>query len=214
MNNILRNEPLEKEFKIFVENSAPSQSKPAKSVIWSSPILSSLGVSNIVDVGCGRLRNLCIYRQFFTGITLMDTVIQCERIKDFIPKSKKIKLINNKRFSAESGQYDAAFIISVFHIMPDPKSRTRLLKTVINKVVQEGYIIVDVPCGEHYYRRNCRPENRFNDGWAMGKGIDRTFYKNYSAVELDSLLLNRGDLKLFKKIWYEKHLIRIMQKIK
>ena len=68
---------MKKKFKIVVENSAPSQGKPAKSVAWASEILENLGVYRVVDIGCGRLRNLGTLRKFFSDITLVDTKLQC-----------------------------------------------------------------------------------------------------------------------------------------
>ena len=83
----------------------------------------------------------------------------------------------------------------------------------MKKLFPFGYLVIDVPCQENYYRHKCTAENVFNDGWVMGNGTYRTFYKNYSAKELDSLLNKRFSLEQFKKVWFDKHIIRIMKKI-
>ena len=103
---------MNKELVITVENSAPFQQKAAKSVTWAAEILSDLGVKKIVDIGCGRLRNLKVLQTFFSDIAIVDTEFQCKRIKNLIPKSKKIRLLDTERFMQYKEKFHAAFLIS------------------------------------------------------------------------------------------------------
>lgn len=199
-------------FVITVENSAPFQKKAAKSVIWAAKILSDIGVTRVVDIGCGRLRNLKVFRTFFSHITLVDTELQCKRIKNLVPNSKQVKLIDTEQFMQCKNKFHAAFLISVLHIISDKKLREQILSMAIEKLREPGYIVIDVPCGENYYRQKCTSENKYKDGWIMGKGQNCTFYKNYSARELDELLVNKMSLELCEKVWFDKHIIRIMKK--
>lgn len=203
---------MKEKFKIVVENSAPSQTKGAKSVCWAAEILRGLGAKRVAEIGCGRLRNLKILQASFSDITLVDTELQCERVRNLMPKSQKIRLLDTERFLRDKKEYDAIFIISVLHVIPEVKARREILSLAINKVHARGYIVVDVPCGENYYRKKCTSENQYRDGWVMGNGPFRTFYKNYSAKELDAFLTNGKPLKVYKKVWFEKHIIRIMKK--
>lgn len=196
----------------MVENSAPSQAKPAKSVGWASEILKNLGVNRVIDIGCGRLRNLQTLRRFFSDITIVDTKLQCERIQTLLPKSKRVKLLNTEQFKNNKQKYNAAFLISVLHTIPELVTRKRLLSLAIDKVYKFGYIVIDIPSGVNYYRQQCTSANKYGDGWAMGSGTNRTFYKNYSAKELDVLLTNGNRLEIFKKVWFDKHIVRIMKK--
>lgn len=200
-------------FKIVVENSAPSQKRAAKSVSWAAPVLRELGVTCVVDVGCGRLRNLDVFQRSFSDITLVDTKLQFKRIKDLVPKSQKIRLLDAERFRDDKRRYHAAFIISVLHILPDRKTRKRVISLAIRKLCRFGYIVVDVPTGENYYRHKCKAENKYRDGWLMGEGKYKTFYKKYSARELDKLLTDGMHLELYKKVWFDKHIVRIMKKL-
>lgn len=203
---------MNKKLKIVVENSAPSQGKPAKSVAWASEILKNLGVTRLVDIGCGRLRNLATLRRFFSDITLVDTKLQCGRIENLLPKSSRIKLLDNEQFKNSRQKFNAAFLISILHVIPDLASRNALLSLAINKTYKSGYIVIDVPSGERYYRQKCTPKNKYRDGWLMGNGTTRTFYKNYTATELDAFLTNDNPLELFRKVWFDKHIVRIMKK--
>ena len=204
---------MKNKFVIMVENSAPSQRKSAKSVTWASKILSDLGVTKVVDIGCGRLRNLDALQAFFTHITLVDTKLQCERIKGLVPKSEQVRLIDSEQFTHNKKKFHAAFLISVLHVIPDKKLRKQLLTMATEKVCKSGYVVIDVPCGEKYYRQKCTPENKYKDGWIMGDGYHRTFYKNYNTRELDELLTSGMSIELCKKVWFDKHIVRIMKRL-
>lgn len=197
------------QFRIKVENSAPSQTMPAKSVQWASPILQEQGVRSVVDLGCGRLRNLHILTKFFPKIKLVDTELQCNRIRELLIPSRGIKLLPINEFKSERKKYDSIFMVSVLHILPDPNERQELLKLAKKKVSPFGFLVVDVPTLESYYRQRCTEQNRFSDGWLMGTGIERTFYKNFHANELDDLVFSCTHFTLFKKVYVEKHIIRI-----
>ena len=197
---------------VRVENSAPSQSKPAKSVSWATDILRNNGVNEVVDLGCGRLRNLKVLKEGFKSITLVDTLLQCQRIRDEVKKNKKVKLLSNIEFVKENKKYDAIFMISILHTIPIIKERKNLISLAISKLKLNGYLIIDVPTGVTYYRNRCTGENKYKDGYLMGNGNIKTFYKQYFAAELDKLLTESNQLKLFKKIYFDKHLTRIMVK--
>lgn len=203
---------MKSEFKIVVENSAPSQVKPAKSVAWASKILKNLGVTRVVDIGCGRLRNLGTLRKFFGHITLVDTKLQCTRIKDLLPKSSSVELLDNEQFTISRKKFNAAFLISILHVIPDIEMRNAVLSLAINKIYKSGYVVIDVPSGVSYYRQKCTYENKHQDGWVMGIGSTRTFYKNYTTKELDAFLTSDNRLELFRKVWFDKHIVRIMKK--
>ncbi|MDJ0901038.1 MAG: class I SAM-dependent methyltransferase [Xenococcus sp. MO_188.B8] len=198
------------EFIIRVENSAPSQSKPAKSVLWASEVLQELGITNIADLGCGRLRNLIVFQNYFSEITLIDTDLQCNRVQYLIPEAENVKLITSSIFQEEEKLYEAIFLISVLHILPEPKMRNNLLNLAISKLAKPGFLVVDVPTGVSYYRKKCTNDRKCSDGYVMGNGRYRTFYKNFYAKELDTLLSINGHLKLYKKVYFDKHLVRIM----
>jgi hypothetical protein len=196
---------------ITVENSAPSQIIPAKSVIKASEILKSLGVKSVVDFGCGRLRNLTIYSRQFHSITLVDTKLQCEKILKNPLYTSRHKLCTDTEFSKINQKYDAVFLIMVLHIIPEENKRIEILKAIVNKLNIDGFLVVDVPTGEKYYRNKCSLNNKFLDGWIMKNGTTNTFYKQYTAIELDNFITNNSHLKLLRKISLDKHLVRIFK---
>jgi len=203
---------MEPQYAIRVENSAPSQGRPARSVSWASPLLAEAGVQSVVDLGCGRLRNLGVMREWFANITLVDTEPQCKKISSLVPEDEAIRLVAVDEFKAEEREYGAFFLICVLHIIDQPSVREELLRLAESKLREGGFLVVDVPAGEHYYRQRCGEDNKHGDGWAMGKGSSRTFYKNYRAHELDDLVTSCTSFGLYKKTYFDKHLTRIWQK--
>lgn len=201
------------EFKIIVENSAPSQSKPAKSVTWSCDILNDPTKDlSVVDLGCGRLRNLQILSTYFSNIILVDTIMQCERLIHARCDFKGNTLIDCESFENGSDEYDIIFLICVLHIIPTVSDRENLLKLAYSKLKPGGFLVVDVPQGEQYYKSKMIPENRINDGYLLGKGFKRTFYKNYHAKELDDFITKDDKFEMYIKKYFDKHLTRIFQK--
>ena len=61
--------------------------------------------------------------------------------------------------------------------MPDKQTRTHLLEIAASKLHNPGYLVIDVPTGERYYRQRCSDFNKYKDGWVMGLGPIYTFYK-------------------------------------
>lgn len=203
---------MKSKYKIQVENSAPSQTQVAKSVVWASEKLASVGVAHVVDIGCGKLRNLKVLEKSFPQITLVDTELQCGRISDLVPTRKGVRLLSTKEFEAAHGKYHAIFFISVLHIIDKPRTRKKLILLVHDKLKSGGYLVTDVPTGEAYYRKRCTSENKYGDGWVMGTGNVKTFYKNYSAPEFERLITSNTTFTLHDKLSIDHHIIRMWQK--
>lgn len=203
------------DFVIQVENSAPSQARPARSVEWASQILEKMNVNSIVDMGCGRLRNIPVLQHSFDHITMVDTPLQLKRIEKIAPnyvRPNKDTLLSLENFNLIPVEYDAFFLISVLHIIPDPKVRELILNIIKDKLRQSGFLVVDVPTSINYYRVHSTPENQYNDGYLMGKTKFKTFHKTFTAIELDLFISSVTGFSLIKKTWIEKHLVRIYQK--
>jgi SAM-dependent methyltransferase len=201
-----------KDFQICVENSAPSQSIPAKSAEWGARILRAPNCRKIIDLGCGRLRNLPVLMKHFETVTVVDTKIQFERIKDAIPKSKKVHFKTLDELEVSDVIYDGVFCISVLHTIPKIQTRRHLIKVAHRKLRSGGLLLVDVPASETYYLRRCNSENRYSDGWVMGRNKLRTFYRNYSANEMDEFIQKIGTFRKVISNNQVKHITRIFEK--
>jgi hypothetical protein len=194
---------------IRVESSAPSQRRSAFSVRWAAPILSKEGVTRIADIGSGTLRNLRVQEKNFEEIGLVETENRCKLLQSNVAGKNHIRLQSTKSFQDDMAVYDAAFFISVLHIIPDPKYRQKLIRIAAGKIRPGGFIVVDVPQSETYYIRRLKELPRYKDGYLLRWGGHYTFYKNYYCDELDAMFKKIPGIRLFKKIHYCKHLIRI-----
>jgi hypothetical protein len=200
--------------KIIVENSAPSQGRPAEAVRWSAPLVIKEGATSAIDIGCGRLRNLPILKNKFRELCLFETRRQIERQNLIKLQSKTISVVSWEERGSASRMFDAAFLISVLHIVPSMRTRRALTKFAVDRLAPGGFLITDVPNHETYYARRCSTENQHLDGYLMRWGESSyTFYKNFSAVEFDQFILLDQRLSLFAKHSYDKHIIRIWRKV-
>lgn len=194
---------------IRVESSAPSQKRSAFSVRWAAQLLAKEGATKIADVGSGRLRNLRIQERSFDEITLVETRKGCDSLHSSVVGKNHLRLLSSEDFLADDAKYDAAFFISVLHIIPDSKLRQKLIRGTAKKIRPGGFLVVDVPQGETYYTRRAQQLPRYRDGYLLRRGDHYTFYKNFHSEELDSMFTRMPGIQLFKKVHYCKHLIRI-----
>jgi 2-polyprenyl-3-methyl-5-hydroxy-6-metoxy-1,4-benzoquinol methylase len=175
--------------------------------------LAGLGAREAVDLGCGRLRNLPVLEEHFTSVTLVDTEIQCQRVRALLPSRQGIKLVSVDEFRAGNARYDAVFLIAVLHTVDRPSVRKELLRVAAFKLRPRGFLVLDVPAGEHYYRVRCSKANQHGDGWAMGSGPIRTFYKSFNAKALDRLVERTESFELYERKPIGKHIVRIWRKL-
>jgi hypothetical protein len=180
-------------------------------VIWASKILKARGVATAADLGCGRFRNLKILQSHFREVTCVDTALQCCRISGSFPKRKGLRLLTVEQFETARRKYDAIFLISVLHIIPRSSIRKSLIRLAGRKLRKGGFLIVDIPSGEAYYRQRCTNENKYRDGWVMGRGGVRTFYKNFSKRAADRSVTSAGRFRLFVKGSFSRHIVAIWQ---
>jgi SAM-dependent methyltransferase len=181
--------------------------------MWAAELLASRGARRVADIGCGRLRNLPPLLKWFTHVTLVETALQVSRIVSPVPKVPRVRLQLWEQFVSDDDTYDAIFLVSVLHILPWPKQRDKILDGVVARLRIGGFLLIDVPFAERYYRQHCTPGRRYSDGWAMGDGPVRTFYKNYSAGELDQAVLGARKLRLAAKYSVDKHFVRLWERL-
>ena len=166
----------------------------------------------VADIGSGTLRNLHVQETSFDEVSLVETERRCKKLKLDVADKNHIQLQSTREFQLDRSRYDAIFLISVLHTIPDPKYRQRLVNLAASKVRRGGFIVVDVPQSETYYLRRSNSLPRFKDGYLLRWGRYYTFYKNFYASELDALFEKTSKLQLFEKTHYCKHLIRIWRR--
>ncbi len=175
-------------YQICVENSAPSQKIPAKSLARIAKQLNGQSVKSAADFGFGRLRNLKRMQALTDDLTLVDVSAQIERMIDYVPRELRRKVYTPEIFFKLRRRYQLITCIAVLHIIPDAKARTDILKKLRMKLSADGLLLIDIPRQEHYYA-NSTNFQKHKDGILLGNGSKKTFRKNYSADEVDRLVL-------------------------
>lgn len=196
------------------ENSAPSQRKPAQSIGFFCPFLKEKEVQSVADIGCGRLRNAIGLLDEFREVFFVDTELQCKRVKPLFQeyRRKGVQLLSAEKFYDSDIVVDAVLIISVFHTIPSIAIRYGIIREAAKHIRTHGYMCIDVPKSERYYRQHCTKEREYSDGWVMGNKKTKTFYKPYTAHEFDDFIACVSGFEEIAKKYIPKHVIRVYQK--
>lgn len=194
---------------IQIEYSALSQKISAYSVRWASKCLAKQGVTNVAEVGCGRLRNLSVLREYFETVDLVETNNQIKKIRDLVPESNAVNLLSNEEFEKQNTKYDAIFLISVLHTLPYKIDRAKILQVCESNLNNGGILVLDVPQSETYYNRRRSTSRKFNDVWLIRHGDRYSFYKSYFRAELNNFVRDSTTLELVTPTFYSKHLISL-----
>jgi uncharacterized C2H2 Zn-finger protein len=151
-----------------------------------------------VDVGCGKLRNsLVLVRTFRLWIVdfpevLVDQTVK-KRLAGLVRHHNFMGFLPAKDFTRGKLRVDAAILAFVLHALSEPRLRAQLLKHTVKNTRAPHEVFVAVPNCEKYYRQRMSPHNRLNDGHLFGSGRGpKTFYREYSALELDGFMDSMG----------------------
>jgi len=181
------------------ENSAQSEVGPPNPfVVKAISYIRRLGGWNravrsqkIADQGCGRLRHLKIFRQYFKHIALIDTELQLSRIRDshrsLGSTSRRVSrktcdgicLFNSESFAQSRLHLDAIFCACVFDVVP-PTIRSRIIAAAARNLKKNGFYCVVIPRNDQSITVRCSSRNRYKDGHVFPRGRTFTFYANFA----------------------------------
>jgi hypothetical protein len=198
MNNIMKYHKNEQEITIDLIKSAPNQVKPFPHIKDLCEHWRLKGYKEVVDVGCGQLRNsltlvnyfklwVCDFPQQFNGSTVKDRLKHIQRNRNFMG------IINPNEFQEGKLVAEAAVIAYVLNILPEIGMRIKLIKNTIRNTKAPHEIFIGVPNGEHYYRQRIGMHNQLNDGHLFEHGgRHKTFYREYTAKQIDEFMARLG----------------------
>ena len=206
-----------KNFEIRVENSVPKYADPAPTLAPFIKFCKENNCHSIIDVGTGKLRNLIPILTKFNRIWAVDTELQHKRN---LSKLQKIQtrhasfkgFINTKEFNSMQLKSSAAMIISVLHAVPHKKQRLQILKSTKKNLRKGGFLLVDVPFRESYYKNRMKKSNKYLDGYLQGGINVKTFHKEFKRNELIRLVTNLGFV-IVKELHTSHHHAIICQKM-
>lgn len=168
---------------------AKNHDKPSRAVQSAIETFKQEDLNRIVEVGCGLLANTPHILNAFPFVVLLDTKNQYQRIKNKLSElsgkySSFNEFIDTDSFQRNRLQLDGALIINVLHILPEIHERIELLKGVYRNLRKKGFIFIDVPRNETFYRNSVKTAKSYNDGYIMRRGGYYTFYVNIRFEEL------------------------------
>src|SRR5690606_19679084 len=137
----------------------------------------------------------------FVYVDFVETDEQHERVCKLAPRSNRSVFLKMSDWLDQSSLYDAIFLISVLHIMPENLDRKKLLQTARDRLEVGGFLVVDVPQSETYYNRRKKYYERHKDGLIVPRNGRPTFYKSFYAEELDKLLFSKSVFVPFCSIY-------------
>jgi len=183
---------------ISLTRSAPIQIIPFPKIQELCDHWKTKGYTNIIDIGCGRLRNsLFLINHFKLWICDFPTLLESTATQKRYNKLKKhpnfLGLVHPSDLSKKNLQAHAAILAFVLNTLPEKHLRERLIKNATKNTIPPHEIFITVPNGEHYYKQRMQKKNQLNDGFIFDAGAgNHTFYREYSAREIDGFMHQLG----------------------
>jgi len=173
-------------------------------------------VKKVVEIGCGLLANTPHILNAFPFVILVDTKYQYQRIKGKLDELSSVspsfkKFIDTNSFQNEGLRLDGAIVINVLHVLPTVRGRIRLLTNIHQNLKEKGFIFIDVPHNETYYRDLVKTAKSHKDGYIMKRGNYFTFYKNMTFDELNGYT-DKAGYKLIRRIYLDHRITFVCQK--
>ena len=185
------------DWEIRRENSVPSQTAPPKCLLDFIDICKQSNVRRVADIGAGRLRSTLPMLEAGLMVWAVDTPTQLDRVADLTAQTKRRYPnlrgpLTESDFAKSRLGLNGAVTVCVLHTIPESDIRAKLLDSIRRNTNPGGYVLIDVPHGEPYYSSLMTQDRRFRDGYVMGSGRLRTFYKEFAQEELVRFVVGRG----------------------
>lgn len=168
-----------KEINIVVENTA-IKNGVAKSVKEIEKYINKN--SNILDYGCGRLRNsFYLLKKGYTNISILDTVNQIEKNK----KEYNLNVFKNVYVLGQNinDTFDCILLTYVLNVIPYKEERIKTIKQIYSLLKNNGLLVLEIRKEKDILNnKNIVP---FQDGYLIGKNKTKTFQKNFSQEEIN-----------------------------
>ena len=155
-------------------------------------------VNSVLDFGAGKLRNT---------LFLLDsgfTVYAVEFSKAFAtPKAQeRLKLAHHHTgfffleypddFLGFQGQLDAALLVNVVNIVPEPSERIKILRECAKRLKPGAPMLIMTQYGEPIYDAGATNRRKLKDGFCYNLDDKlKTFNRNYSIPQLHALVPSR-----------------------
>jgi len=192
--------------------------------IISNENTTELNSLRVADYGCGKLRHLCIFRNYFDSIYLVDTKFQLSRTlklfgeKTTITKyiatletSNNIRILNGSEFESSKLGLNAIFSIAVLDVVL-PGTRTTMIETVHKNLKPGGFFVIIMPRNDSSILKRCLQNNKYYDGYFFNHHGITTFFKNFRKAEHLVNKITRSGFVLVKNLSIYRHVCLLFKK--
>jgi SAM-dependent methyltransferase len=192
--------------------------------IISNENTTELNSLRVADYGCGKLRHLCILRNYFNSIYLVDTKFQLSRtVKLFGEKttitkyiatletSNNIRILNGSEFESSELGLNAIFSIAVLDVVL-PSTRTTMIETVHKNLKPGGFFVIIIPRNDSSILKRCLQNNKYYDGYFFNHHGITTFFKNFREAEHLVNKIARSGFVLVKNLSIYRHVCLLFKK--
>ncbi len=191
--------------------------RPSRAVQAATEAFKQENLNKVAEIGCGLLANTPHILDSFPFVILVDTKAQYQRIKNKLDDLKSIyssykEFMDVESFLNKELQLDGAIIINVLHILPLITKRIELLNGVHRNLKKRGFIFIDVPSNETYYRNIVKTAKPYEDGYIMSRGNYYTFYKNMTLEELMNYA-EKASFQFKQRIYLDHRVTFVCQKM-
>ncbi|MGA2919228.1 MAG: class I SAM-dependent methyltransferase [Methanoregula sp.] len=218
MNDLFNYLECDSNITINVCRSAPNQIQPLHNIQQICQYWDSKGHKEILDVGCGYLRNsLFLINYFSLYVCDFPQITESQLFKtrfELLVRNKNFRqLLPPKNLKHGRLKVDGAFISFVLHTIPENETRIKLIENVKKNLKYPFEIFIATPIGEKYYRNQRKPKNSFGDGFLLDYGDgQKSFYKEFNASQIDEFMFELG-FKVDKIFFVDKKRMRFYQTV-
>lgn len=168
--------------KICLENTAINTGV-AKSVKNFYPLIRKNG--NVIDYGAGKLRNSLFLLNNGFKVSIIETEIQLNRIKDINPNllDRFVNVFNTDNIP--NIKYDAVISTFIFCVIYNLQIREQIIHNIYNLLNDNGIAIIETRSEKSIL--NAKYKQNYLDGFLIGKNEIKTFQKPYTLDEFIKL---------------------------
>lgn len=141
---------------------------------------------DILDYGCGKLRNSKFLLNEGFNVSILDTTKQLTLLPiDNLNKFENIYQVEHLEFN-NINRYSAILCSFVLNVIPNKEDRIIALNNIYELLEENGIAYIEVR-GKGFLK-NAKSKQSFNDGYILGTGRVKTFQKGFNKDDLKGLI--------------------------
>lgn len=141
---------------------------------------------NILDYGCGKLRNSKYLLNKGFQISILDTTNQISSLNESDLKLFKNTYIVDDINLNNINKHKVILCSFVLNVIPTENERLDVLNNIYSLLEDNGSLYLEVRTKN--FIKTAKTKEVYNDGYVLGKGNVKTFQKGFDKTDLINLL--------------------------